>query len=374
MIQTVDVDGFALGQSVLIEIVQLCLAIRQACNTIHRHIVGMLYAPRYRLLAMLYQHIVGILQRLAIVYPLYYLYLILTELTHKLFAQFDARLVHVARKQDGFYALHLKVEILVEHTEVSACTIGYRYHILVTALHQCQRIHHTLGNYQGVGTQSSRNVPGQHLAVGLKLELLVQTLVLAVLNLALLDKLESQKQHFLPLGSLLLTLSCAISHVGIVGRFGRYAARFQIAHDGHRIIAHTDFRRIYLMVIHPFARIQPAPLLTILTACLLQLVVLILSDEYGIARPREAMTEARFEIDTRIATTFMPILMPTHGTAKAHVIAIGAGVFYRLQVNYCPFIVCHCCLVVSSYCFFSCFSCHCALGIHRPSRHDHRVS
>jgi hypothetical protein len=128
------------------------------------------------------------------------------------------------------------------------------------------------------------------------------------------------------------------------------------------------------MIIHTLATVQPAPFGTVLAALLFKFIMLILGDEYRIARAREAMTEACLDVNTRIATTFMTGMTTTHWATESKVIAVGTFVFNLCQVYYCPLIVCHFRLVVRSYSLFSCFWFHMALGIHLLCIHDHRVS
>ena len=116
----------------------------------------------------------------------------LTEVLRQFRAQLFACLVHVARQVDGLQTVEVGVAEPVERTHLCICTVAHRYHVVVAQLHQCQRIHHTLGNDDALLSDTRVHIPWDDLAFGLHRKLLVGGLILDVHHLRTLAEGEGQ--------------------------------------------------------------------------------------------------------------------------------------------------------------------------------------
>ena len=86
--------------------------------------------------------------------------------------QFYAGLVHIASQVERAYLVQMAVAEAVEGAHVGFGPVRYRYHVVEPALHQRQRIHHTLGDDKTLLTYGCIDVPGYELAVALDREVL----------------------------------------------------------------------------------------------------------------------------------------------------------------------------------------------------------
>ena len=153
-------------------------------------------ALQYSVGAVFYQHLVGILgcYRLLVGVhsPLHYTATGFAEIHGQLVAQLHTLLVHVARQIDGTNAVEMTITESVEGSHIALGTVRYRYHVVETALHQCQRIHHALGDDQTVLPDGGIDVPGYQFTVGLNGKVLAGSLILDVDHLSALAIGESQ--------------------------------------------------------------------------------------------------------------------------------------------------------------------------------------
>ena len=80
----------------------------------------------------------------------------------------------------------------VERAQLRVGAVAHRYHVVVAQLHECQRVHHALGDDDALLPDTGIDVPGDDLAVGLHGKQLVGGLVLDVHHLRALPEGEGE--------------------------------------------------------------------------------------------------------------------------------------------------------------------------------------
>ena len=121
----------------------------------------------------------------------------------------------------------MRVAETVERAQIGIGTVRHRYHVFVAQFHECQRVHHSLGNDNTLLTDTGVDIPGYHFAFGLHGKVLVGGLILYVHHSLSLAKSKSQ------------TVALRAAHV-VVGRahacflgcFWLYLSLQQVV-DGH---------------------------------------------------------------------------------------------------------------------------------------------
>ena len=116
----------------------------------------------------------------------------LAEILCQLRAQLFTCLVHVACQVDGLQVVEVGVAEAVERAQLRVGAVAHRYHVVVAQFHECQRVHHALGDDDALLSDAGVDVPGDDLAVGLHGKQLVGGLILDVHHLRALAEGEGQ--------------------------------------------------------------------------------------------------------------------------------------------------------------------------------------
>ena len=185
VIELAPPDFLAWLDAVLPDVEQLLTIVGHRLHTCDRTGLCVVDALHHRVGTVRRQHVVGILfsERFAVFLfdaPLHGAAAGLAEVLRQFRAQLFASLVHVARQIDGLQTVEVGVAEAVEGAQFSVCPVAHRDHVVVAQLHQCQRVHHTLGDDDALLSDARIHIPGDDLAVVLHGELLTGGLILDV--------------------------------------------------------------------------------------------------------------------------------------------------------------------------------------------------
>ena len=189
----------------------------------------------------------------------------------------------------------------VEEMLVALCAVGYADHVVEARLHECQRVHHALGDDDAVLSDAGIDVPGNQFTAVLHGKLLVGGLVLDVEDALSLSEGEGQT---VALGAADIVFRRADACPAC--RLGCDAAPHQVVDGRGREVGEVGGHR------------QP-PLLLLHRLTAVEILYLRADDESEAAVV--ALAEARAQVDPDTRFLAMATVLGTVGTGASHNVA-----------------------------------------------------